>query len=66
MSNIHENTSTDDHVQNALELSCAVLMTLELIRSRTSDAAADASSSQALLKLAVESLREVIAQLRMT
>lgn len=54
-----------DHVQTALELSCAVLMTLELIRTRIGDSDADADGTQSLLERATDSLREVIAELRM-
>ncbi len=66
MNHTHEDKPAPDHVQTALEVSCAVLMTLELIRSRASDAGAEAPSAQALLELAIESLRDVIAELRMT
>jgi len=66
MNHTREDKPADDHVKTALEVSCGVLMTLELIRTRVSDAGAEAPSARALLELAIESLREVIAELRLT
>ncbi len=65
MNHTREYKPADDHVRTALEVSCAVLMTLELIRTRVGDAGAEAASVRALLERATESLREVTAELRM-
>lgn len=52
-------------VETALEASCGVLMALEAMRSHPDASAAEFVSLQARLAQAIESLRRVIAQLRM-
>jgi len=78
MNHTRENRPAHEHVRTALEGSCAVLMALELIRSRAGQVGpsaichaldgmgAEAPGEQALLELAIDSLRDVIAELRLT
>ena len=65
MTDTRESATAHDHVQTALELSCSVLMALELIRSRADEMGdADGQITRALFERAVETLRQVIAELR--
>jgi len=65
MIDTREYTTPYDYVQTALELSCAVLMALELIRSRADGIGdADAQSTRALVERTIETLRDVIVELR--
>jgi len=65
MNHTSENRSAHDHVRTALEESCAVLITLELIRTGIGDAGYG-TGVRVLVERAIESVREVIAELRMT
>ena len=65
MKHAREDKPAHDHVRAAIEVSCAVLMALELIRSRLGETGTDSQCLRALLDRATESLREVIAELRM-
>jgi len=65
MNHTGEDKPAHDHVQIALEESCAILVTLELVLGGVGDERLDAGV-RALVVRAIASVREVIAELRMT
>jgi hypothetical protein len=61
----HEYTPGADHVETALEATCAVLMTLESLKSGTTGNNGEPEALQSQLRDAVALLREAIAELRL-
>jgi hypothetical protein len=53
-----------DHLQSALEASCATLVALESLQAGQSEAPAAGESGRAAIQLAIASLREAICEIR--